>query len=80
MTVDTFDSPLEDIDFPAVTLCPTPGKFQPDNWEQTEQAFNLFESNCKLGNDDCADLRKDFKTVLKIDTTPKNEIGLAREA
>ena len=37
MTVDTFDSQLQNIDLPAVTLCPSPGKFQPDNWAQTEQ-------------------------------------------
>ena len=66
MTVDTFDSQLQNIDLPAVTLCPSPGKFQPDNWAQTEQVFNQFEFNCKPGNNDCAKVREDFEPVLRM--------------
>ena len=51
MTVENFDSPLQSIDFPAITLCLSPD-FQPDNWALTEQVFNSFEFNCesKRGN------------------------------
>ena len=47
MTVDTFDSPLESIDFPAITLC-TSNEFQPDNWAITEHVFNSFKFDCEL--------------------------------
>ena len=65
MTVDTFDSPLHSIDFPAITLC-TSDEFQPDNWALTEKVFNLFDFNCKYGDDSCDQIRKDFKPFLKI--------------
>ena len=45
MTVDTFDVPIEEIEFPAITLCPSP-TLQPDNWALTEQVFNSFKFNC----------------------------------
>ena len=65
MTVDTFDSPLHSIDFPAITLC-TSDEFQPDNWALTEKVFNLFDFNCKSGDDSCDQIRKDFKPFLEI--------------
>ena len=46
MTVDTFDVQIEEINFPAVTLCPEP-TLQPDNWALTEQVFNSFKFNCR---------------------------------
>ena len=65
MTVDTFNSPLQSIDFPAITLCPSTS-LQPDNWALTEQLFNSFEFNCEFENDDCNEIRKDFKPLLKL--------------
>ena len=65
MTVDTFNSPLQSIDFPAITLCPSLS-LQPDNWALTEQVFNSFEFYCELENDDCDEIRKDFKPLLKL--------------
>ena len=65
MTVDTFDSPMQNIEFPAVTLCPS-DHFQPDNWALTEQVFNSFEFHCQPGNDVCNELRNDFQPVLRI--------------
>ena len=65
MTVDTFNSPLKSIDFPAITLCPS-SSLQPDNWALTEQLFNSFEFNCEFKNDDCNEIRKDFKPLLKL--------------
>ena len=65
MTVDTFNSPLKSIDFPAITLCPS-SSLQPDNWALTEQLFNSFEFNCGFENDDCNEIRKDFKPLLKL--------------
>ena len=65
MTVDTFNSPLQSIDFPAITLCPSLS-LQPDNWALTEQVFNSFEFYCELENDDCNEIRKDFKPLLKL--------------
>ena len=41
MTVDTFDVQIEEINFPAVTLCPEP-TLQPDNWALTELVFFSF--------------------------------------
>ena len=65
MTVDTFNSPLQSIDFPAITLCPS-SSLQPDNWALTEQLFNSFEFNCEFENDDCNEIRKDIKPLLKL--------------
>ena len=50
------ENPLKNIEFPALTLCPSPD-FQPDDWALTEQIFNSFDSNCNVGNDDCKQIR-----------------------
>jgi hypothetical protein len=65
MTVDTFDKTLQSIDFPAITFC-TSSEYQPDNWDLTEHVFNSFEFNCEFGNDNCNQVRKDFKPVMRI--------------
>ena len=56
MTVETFDSPLQSIEFPAITLCPS-NEFQPDNWDLTEKVLNYFKFNCEAGNEDCTEVR-----------------------
>ena len=65
MTVDTFDSQLESIDFPAITLC-TSNEFQPDNWAITEHVFNSFKFNCELDDNDCDELRTDFEPFFRL--------------
>ena len=55
MTVETLDSPLQDIEFPAVTLCPS-NDFQPDNWDLTEKVLNMFKFNCEVGKEDCKEM------------------------
>ena len=64
MTVDTIDSPLQDIDFPAITLCPSP-TFQPDNWDLTEKVFNMFKFNCEAGDDDCKEIGDDLQPFFQ---------------
>ena len=60
MTVDTIDSPLKSIDFPAITLC-TSSNFQQDNWDLTERVLNSFKYDCDVGNDACNKIREDLK-------------------
>ena len=63
ITVDSLENPLKDIEFPAITICPD---FEPDHTALTELVFNLFEYNCDLGNNNCEDIRQDFKSVVKF--------------
>ena len=52
---------LKDIEFPAITICPD---FEPDHAALSELVFNLFDYNCDLGNDICANIRQDFKATI----------------
>ena len=65
MTVDTIDSPLKSIDFPAITLCTSPS-FQPDNWALTERVLNSFKYDCDVGNDACDKIREDLKPFIRL--------------
>ena len=73
MTVENFDSPLQSIDFPAITLCPST-VIQPDNWDLTEKVFNSFKFNCEVGDDTCKKIREDmqpfFQTVFNLVLAP----------
>ena len=60
ISVDSLENPLKDIEFPAITICPD---FKPDHAALTELLFNLFEYNCDLGNDNCENIRQDFKNT-----------------
>ena len=64
MTVDTFDSPLQSIEFPAITLCPS-NELQPDNWDLTEKVLNYFKFNCEMGNGDCNEVRKILEPLFQ---------------
>ena len=67
-SVDSIESPLKEIDFPAITLCHEP-QYQVDNWALTEVIFNFFEFGCSTSDLECKEsemLRKDFQPYLDI--------------
>ena len=88
-SVDSIESPLKEIDFPAITLCHEP-QYQVDNWALTEMIFNFFEFGCTSSDFECKGseaLRKDFQPFLdlifdhvteKIDDTLLDEESLHR--
>ena len=75
MTVETLDSTLQDIEFPAITLCSS-NDFPPDNWDLTEKVLNSFKFNCEVGDEDCKEVRNVSFVMLMhgivndVDTLP----------
>ena len=63
ISVDSLENPLKNIEFPAITICPD---FEPDHTTLTELVFNLFEYNCDLGNNNCENIRQDFKAISNM--------------
>ena len=61
ISVDSLENPLKDIEFPAITICPD---FEPDHTALKELVFNLFEYNCDLENNNCENIRQDFKDPI----------------
>ena len=88
-SVDSTESPLNDINFPTVILCHEP-QFQVDNWALTEMIFNFFEFGCSISDFECKGseaLRNDFQPLLDkifdhitkgIDGTVLDELPLKR--
>ena len=64
ISVDSLETPLKDIEFPALTLCPN---FEPDYTALAEELFNQFEFNCDVGDEDCDQIRESF--VEQLDQT-----------
>ena len=64
ISVDSLETPLKDIEFPALTLCPN---FEPDYTALAEELFNQFEFNCDVGDEDCDQIRESF--VGQLDQT-----------
>ena len=64
ISVDSLETPLKDIDFPAITLCPN---FEPDYTALAEELFNQFEFNCDVGDENCDQIRESF--VGQLDQT-----------
>ena len=66
-TLDTIAAPIDDIQFPTVTICNDYIENDPDNWAFLENLLNQFRFNCHNAND-CnltTPLRKDFKFVTQ---------------
>ena len=61
ISVDSIETPLKDIDFPALTLCPD---FEPDYTALAEEMFNQFKFNCDIGDEDCDQIRESFEGQL----------------
>ena len=61
ISVDSIETPLKDIEFPALTLCPD---FEPDYTALAEEMFNQFKFNCGIGDEDCDQIRESFKGQL----------------
>lgn len=71
-TLDTIAAPIDDIQFPTVTICNDYIENHPDNWAFLENVLNQFRFQCYNEND-CnmtMQLRKDFKYVIEdvVDT------------
>ena len=64
ISVDSLENPLEDIEFPAVTICPD---FQPDHSALGELVLNSLKFNCDVGDDDCENLRNDLSVKGALD-------------
>ena len=61
ISVDSIETPLKDIEFPALTLCPD---FEPDYTALAEEMFNQFKFNCGIGDRDCDQIRESFDKQL----------------
>ena len=61
ISVDSLETPLKDIEFPALTLCPD---FEPDYTALAEELFNQFKFNCDIGDEDCDQIRESFEGQL----------------
>ena len=74
-TLDTIAAPIDDIQFPTVTVCNDYIENGPDNWAFLETVLNQFRFRCSDAND-CklaSQLRQDFKYVTQsgVDTFTK---------
>ena len=74
-TLDTIAAPIEDIQFPTVTVCNDYIENPPDNWAFLENVLNQFKFECFNANEcnSTEPLRKDFKYVTQqvVDTYTK---------
>ena len=61
ISVDSLETPMKDIEFPAITLCPN---FEPDYTTLAEELFNQFKFNCDIGDEDCDQIRESFAGQL----------------
>ena len=64
ISVDSLETPLKDIEFPAVTICPD---FQPDYSALGELVLNLLKFNCDVGDNDCEKLRQELHVKNTLD-------------
>ena len=65
-SLDSISTPINEIQFPTITVCKDETKEQPDNWAYMEKALNLLSFNCDYDNDknNChysQKLKKDFR-------------------
>ena len=66
-TLDTIAAPIDDIQFPTVTVCNDFMKNPPDNWAYLENLLNFVGFDCAKGKDcnETEAVRKDFGFVIR---------------
>ena len=83
-TLDTIAAPIDEIQFPTVTVCGDHVANTPDNWAALENLLNLVNFDCRSNENDCEgveNVRKDFEFLTEaiVDTLkswlldPKNK-------
>ena len=68
-TLDTIAAPIDDIQFPTVTVCNDYSSNPPDNWSILENLLNLVNFDCRKNDDGCDTtdiIRNDFKFVTEL--------------
>ena len=68
-TLDTIAAPIDDIQFPTVTVCNDYTSNPPDNWAILENLLNLVNFDCRKNDHTCNTtdmIRKDFYFVTKL--------------
>ena len=71
-TLDTIAAPIDDIQFPTVTVCNDYIVNPPDNWALLENLMNLINFDCRSAIDvDCTSsdlVKKDFEFLIESTT------------
>ena len=66
-TLETISAPIDDIQFPTVTVCPDT-KEPPDSWAFLENILDFLAFDCRPSVENCSNtepLRRDFEFLIK---------------
>ena len=67
-TLDTIAAPIDDVQFPTVTVCSDYKNDPPNNWAVIENILNLVNFDCRWTEEDCKSIdlvQKDFGYLIE---------------